>query len=401
MPYSNYTENLLDLKDVIVTKVSKTGSEKHIWIELKRTAHTCPRCKTVTDEIHDYRTQPVKDLSLVGCHLILFLRKKRYVCPCCGKRIAEVNTFLPRYQRMTSRMRQYIISRFSQVRTASSIAEECSCSITTAIRLFGSVSYPKPNLPQVIAIDEFKGNAGGHKFQCILTNPKKRNLLDIIENRTLETLCSYFNQFDKGQKKNVKYIVMDMSGEFRSMAKSIFPEARIVVDKFHVCRLVTWALERTRIQAQKNFEPGRRKYFKKSRWILLKHANRLKEEEKQRLEVMLSLSEEIRNAYLLKEKFYEFMDSKDKETARQRLKAWNLYAGVIDLPEFNKVVTTLCNWSNEILEAFATGYSNGYTEGMNNKTKVLKRTCYGVKNFSRFRNRLLYIANAQDLRKAV
>lgn len=401
MPYSNYTEDLLDLKDVIVTKVLNTGTEKHIWIELKRTAHTCPSCKTVTDEIHDYRTQPVKDLSLLGCHLILFLRKKRYVCPCCGKRIAEVNTFLPRYQRMTSRMRQYIISRFSQVRTASSIAEECSCSITTAIRLFGSVSYPKPNLPQVIAIDEFKGNAGGHKFQCILTNPKKRNLLDIIENRTLETLCCYFNQFDKGQKKNVKYIVMDMSGEFRSMAKSIFPEARIVVDKFHVCRLVTWALERTRIQAQKNFEPGRRKYYKKSRWILLKRENKLKEEEKQQLEVMLSLSEEIRNAYLLKEKFYKIMDSKDKETARQRLKEWNLYAGVVNLPEFNKVVTTLCNWSNEILEAFATGYSNGYTEGMNNKTKVLKRTCYGVRNFSRFRNRLLYIANSKELRKAV
>jgi len=401
MPYSNYTEDLLDLKDVIVTKVLNTGTQKHIWIELKRTAHTCPRCNTVTEEIHDYRTQPVKDLSLLGCHLILFLRKKRYVCPCCGKRIAEVNTFLPRYQRMTSRMRKYIISRFSQVRTASSIAEECSCSITTAIRLFGSVSYPKPNLPQIIAIDEFKGNSGGHKFQCILTNPKKRNLLDIIENRTLETLCSYFNQFDKGQKKNVKYIVMDMSGEFRSMAKSIFPEARIVVDKFHVCRLVTWALERTRIQAQKNFEPGRRKYYKKSRWILLKRANKLKEEEKQQLEVMLSLSEEIRNAYLLKEKFYKIMDSKDKETARQRLKEWNLYAGVVNLPEFNKVVTTLCNWSNEILEAFATGYSNGYTEGMNNKTKVLKRTCYGVRNFSRFRNRLLYIANSKELRKAV
>jgi len=401
MPYSNYTEDFLDLKDVIVTNVRTVKREKHIWIELRHRAQTCPRCGTLTDQIHDYRVQPVKDISVLGHHTILLLRKRRYSCPCCGKRIPEVNSFLPRYQRMTSRMRQYIISRFSKVRSAASIAEECGCSSTTAIRLFGSVSYPRPNLPLVIAIDEFKGNAGGHKFQCILTNPKQRRLLDIIESRSLESLCAYFNQFDKGQKNNVKYVVMDMSGEFRSMARSIFPDAKIVADKFHVCRQVTWALERTRIKAQKDFEPGRRKYFKKSRWILLKRAKKLKDEEKQQLEVMLSLSEDIRNAYLLKEKFYEFMESKDKETARQRLKEWNIYAGVIDLPEFNKVVTTMCNWSKEILEAFATGFSNGYTEGMNNKTKVLKRTCYGVRNFSRFRNRLLYISDMHRSEEAV
>ncbi|MBO5555824.1 MAG: transposase, partial [Oscillospiraceae bacterium] len=30
--------------------------------------------------------------------------------------------------------------------------------------------------------------------------------------------------------------------------------------------------------------------------------------------------------------------------------------------------------------------------GCNNKTKVLKRVCYGVRNFSRFRNRILHCA---------
>lgn len=61
----------------------------------------------------------------------------------------------------------------------------------------------------------------------------------------------------------------------------------------------------------------------------------------------------------------------------------------------------MCTWSKEILEAFATGLSNGYTEGVNNKTKVLKRTCYGVRNFSRFRNRLLYISDKQGVERAV
>lgn len=393
MSYLNYTENLLELKDIIVTDVKKIGTIKYISIEQKHSPHTCPCCGMSTERIHDYRIQPVKDLPILGNHTILLLSKRRYVCPNCSKRIPESSSFLARYQRMTGRMRQFIISRFAQVRSAQSIAEECSCSLTTAIRLFNSVSHPLPNLPQVLSIDEFKGNAGGHKFQCILTNPKKRTLLDIIENRSLESLCTYFSQFNQSQKNNVKYIVMDMSGEFRSMARTVFPKAKIVADKFHVCRLVTWAFERTRIKAQKEFGADRRKYFKKSRWIMLKRREKLKTEELQQLEVMLSLSTEIRNAYLLKEKFYEFMESKDWYTARKRLKEWNIYAGVMNLSEFNKVVNTLCNWSNEILEAFRTGFTNGYTEGMNNKTKVLKRTCYGVKNFNRFRNRLLYIAN--------
>lgn len=394
MSYSNYTENLLDLKDVIVTNIKTEGEVRYIYLELKRMPHSCPSCGSKTGHIHDYRVQPVKDIPSLGKYTILLFRKRRYSCKNCGKRIPEQTSFVSRYQRMTGRLQQYIISRFSQARSAQSIASECGCSLTTSIRMFDRVSYPLPSLPPVISIDEFKGNAGGHKFQCILTNPKKRRLLDILESRSLESLCSYFNQFDKGQKNSVKYVVMDMSGEFRSMAKAVFPQAKIVADKFHVCRQVTWAFERTRIKAQKEFGADRRKYFKRSRWIMLKRKRNLTEEEKQQLEIMLSLSEDIRNAYLLKEKFYEFMDSKNWDTARKRLKEWNLYAGVVNLPEFNKVVNTFCNWSTEILEAFRTGFTNGYTEGMNNKTKVLKRACYGVKNFRRFRNRLLYMANA-------
>ena len=394
MPNSNYTESLLDLKDIIVTNVKMERSVRFISLEQKRSVLTCPCCGAETDRIHDYRIQPVKDIPSLGKHTVLLFRKRRYACSSCGKRIPEPVCFLSRYQRMTIRMQTYLISRFAQSRSAQSIASECGCSLTTAIRLFDRVSYPLPNLPSVLSIDEFKGNAGGHKFQCILTNPKKRGLLDILESRSLESLCAYFNQFDKGQKNSVHHVVMDMSGEFRSMAKTVFPKAKIVADKFHVCRQVTWAFERTRIKAQKEFGPERRKYFKRSRWIMLKRKRDLTEEEKQQLEVMLSLSKEIRNAYLLKEKFYEFMDSEDWETARRRLKEWNLHAGVVNLPEFNKAVSTFCNWSTEILEAFRAGFTNGYTEGMNNKTKVLKRACYGVKNFNRFRNRLLYMANA-------
>ena len=56
-------------------------------------------------------------------------------------------------------------------------------------------------------------------------------------------------------------------------------------------------------------------------------------------------------------------------------------------------VCSMHNWSEYILNAFDVPYSNGFTEGCNNKTKVLKRVCFGVRNFDPFRNRILHCAS--------
>nr|WP_314464375.1 transposase [uncultured Clostridium sp.] len=36
------------------------------------------------------------------------------------------------------------------------------------------------------------------------------------------------------------------------------------------------------------------------------------------------------------------------------------------------------------------GITNGVTEGVNNKIKVLKRNSYGIRNFNRFRTQILH-----------
>lgn len=49
-------------------------------------------------------------------------------------------------------------------------------------------------------------------------------------------------------------------------------------------------------------------------------------------------------------------------------------------------------WFNPIVKGFETGYTKGFTEGKNNKIKVLKRISFGVRRFDRFRKRILYLA---------
>ncbi|MEG1345844.1 MAG: transposase family protein, partial [Acidaminococcaceae bacterium] len=62
----------------------------------------------------------------------------------------------------------------------SQIARRFGLSVTTIMRKFDIISYGLPQLPECISIDEFRGNAGGEKFQCNLTNPVTPKVLDLL-----------------------------------------------------------------------------------------------------------------------------------------------------------------------------------------------------------------------------
>ena len=390
-----YTSALLQLEDVIINNIVDTPTTFTISIEIPRKPHSCPHCHSMTDKVHDYRLQKIHALPVSCKDTWLILRKRRYVCPHCGKHFYEDIPFLARYQRMTNPFRFYVLSRLHEMVSLKHIAHELYTTAPTIGSIFKQfVKYPLPQLPEVIALDEFKGNADSVKFQCILADPKNKQILDILPERSTDKLCAYFSQYSKEQRAKVKYVVMDMSTLFRSVIRICFPKAKIIVDRFHVCRLASWAMENVRKRIQKEFADGRRRYFKKSRWLLLKRRRNLNEEEQQQLAIMLNVSEQLRLGYRLKELFYEMMDSQGVEEAKARYKAWEQEVLGANVAEFNKVLETCRKWYKEIMASFEVPYSNGFIEGCNNKTKLLKRMCYGLSDYETLRNRRLCVANA-------
>lgn len=387
----NYTEKLLGIKGVILKNIEENNDSITITFKLSAKEHICPCCGFSTNKIHDYRIQVIKEAPIFGKHAYFEYFKRRYVCKSCNKKFYEQANFIPRYHRMTSRLVSYIVTKMRNVYSMSSIAKECNISVSTVTRVFNYVNYSSKNLPSVLSIDEFKGNAGNHKYQCILADPKNKRVLDILKGREMHILTDYFKQFK--DRKNVKYFVMDMWKPYKDIAETYFKNATIVIDKYHFIRQVIWAFENVRKSEQKKFATVRRKYFKKSRYLLLKRMKKLSEEETQTVEVMLKTSSKLKDAYMLKEKFYEFIDSSDIESAKQNLKAWYLFVHTCNVPEFDNCVKAISNWEKYILNSFTCPYTNGYIEGVNNKIKVLKRNAYGVKNFNRFRNRILHILN--------
>ena len=116
------------------------------------------------------------------------------------------------------------------------------------------------------------------------------------------------------------------------------------------------------------------------------------DEERDRLRVLLGISSELEYAYELKNQFIELMHAPNSTIGRKLIADWVYLAETADLPEFSACTKAVHNWSDEILASFDCHYTNGFTEGCNNKTKVLKRVCFGVRNFARFRNRILHCA---------
>lgn len=390
MPTANYIEKIMGMQDVEIKKIENEEKKTTIYIEMKRRESICPVCGKKTRRIHDYRWQRVKDMPAFGNEVELKVHKRRYACE-CGKHFYEPCRFIGRYQRRTTRTSMAMLDKLSDVGAYSKVAKEFGVSIPTVIRLFNNISYPKPTvLPEVIGIDEFKGNTGGEKYNCILTDVDKKCVLDVMKSRKQADLCEYFKKIDRSK---VKYFVSDMYVPYAEIAKTYFPQATYVIDKYHWVRQAIWAFEAVRKNVQKKFSRSYRIYFKNSRKLLLKREKKLTQDELNQVSVMLSTSAELSTAYFLKEFLYKLLDENDPDIKKQLLSEWIDAALDSDINTFKRCAATYQKWFSPIVNSFYCPYTNAFTEGFNNKIKVLKRNAFGLRNFLRFRNRILFCAS--------
>ena len=352
-----------------------------------------------TNAIHDYRTQKIKDIPAFGKDVEIILRKRRYLCKHCEKRFPEENTFLPRYYRMTNRFVVFVLNKLTEERSFTSVAREVNLSVSTVIRIFDLINYPKPDLPVALSIDEFKGNTNGEKYQCIITDPIKKQVLDILSERYKPYLTDYFKEYSKEERNKVTYFVSDMWRTYEDISNIWFENSTQIIDKYHWIRQVIWAFENVRKEEQKKLGSNIRRYFKRSKSLLIKRYDSLNDEDKQAVNVMLYYSVNISRAYWYKEQFLKIISCKSPEKAKELLNEWIINAENCGIPQFEKCSETMRNWYKGITNSFYTPITNGFTEGCNNKIKVLKRNAFGYRNFKRFRNRILHIFSHQKQQK--
>ncbi len=171
-------------------------------------------------------------------------------------------------------------------------------------------------------IDEFRGNASTGKFQCILVVPTKHKVLDILPDRTHNHLVSYFASIPKDERHRVKHFVCAMWKPYIEMAHTYFPNVEIIIDKYHFIRQTTWAIEDVRKRLQKTIPARLRKYYKRSKTLILTQYHKLKDENKAARDLMLLYNDDLRIAHFLKVKFHEICQNTKYSERRKDFFDW-------------------------------------------------------------------------------
>lgn len=378
----------------------------------------CPKCDRYTKSVHD-RLKPIKikynKIAEFKCYLILY--KRRFVCRKCNERILEdLNINLSRKSISKSleiKIRKDLLKASNNIKQIA-LDNDISQDKVRNILIDAMSGYPDnvQTLPMVISFDEFKADTNEGKYAFIMNDPIKKKTLDILPTRRKDYLVSYFSKVEN--RENVKYVISDMYEPYLMVTKVMFKNAKYVVDRFHYVEYIMDALDNIRIKLQKQFGYNSREYKllknKKNVSLLRKYYNDInwyvytKRYENGRyveklpiniLNELLNINNELEKGYQLKELFLDIVHHDfTPEEAKIELKSWVDLCNESNIVEFVNASKTISNWLEYICNSFVDKrFSNGYTEGINNKIKVIKRNGYGFRNFEFFRLRLMYILN--------
>ena len=114
------------------------------------------------------------------------------------------------------------------------------------------------------------------------------------------------------------------------------------------------------------------------------------------LDDILKISNDLMEGYYLKEEFLDIIHHSNQIDVEMQINKWISKCIEKNIVEFIEAAKTISRWKEYILNSFIDErYSNGYTEGINNKIKVIKRIAFGYKSFELFRGRILYIFNGR------
>ena len=233
-----------------------------------------------------------------------------------------------------------------------------------------------------IGVDEIARRKGQLYFTLVYQIDKGcRRLLWIGEDRKAATFDKFFDMMGQ-RSQSIAYVTSDMWKAYLSVIKKRAPWVVHVLDRFHVVKLSTEAVDETRREEVRALRAqGKDPVLKDSRWLFLKNQVNLTARQSPLLKDLLRLNLRTVKAYLLKEMLHGFWDKKTSKAGMTFLTNWCHSATTSRLPAFKRLASTLKLHQELLLNWFQAkdAFAKGATEGLNNKSKVITRRSYGFR----------------------
>jgi transposase len=389
--------NILNLPFWNVTTVKEHPGQYEVEATYGVPPVACIHCGSVTGiGKHGTRPQEIVDVPSHGNRVRIQLVRTRHMCKDCGKTFLQPLPDVADSGSMTNRCVAYI-ERQSLKYTFAHVAGEVGVDEKTVRNIFNDYTEWLDKTvvfetPEILGIDELYLLG---KPRCITTNIQKRTIIGLLEDRNKPTVHQYL--FWLPDKPKIKVVTMDMWKPYRDAVGAILPDAAVVVDKFHIVRTATHALESVRRGLRDTMTATKRREVMRSRFLLLKRAHQLTDEQRQLVEEWTTTLPTIGMAYRLKEGFYSMFDMKERAAAMEAYKAWESSIPDEMRGAFKEVTTAMKNWEKEVFNYFDHGVANAPTEALNGLSKIINRTGRGY-SFKAVRAKMLYGRDTHEYR---
>ena len=418
MPTSNDIRKVLDIQDKNIVFEDNCvelghfkGKEcKYIKGTLTYIPKECMKCHTPNVNYTVYRNGTQKSRITIPMSGVsptyLLLKKQRFQCKECGATftaktpLVKENCFISHY------VKANILNLASTAQSVKDISVQANVSSATTQRFINEEAKKyKPQhlrLPEHLSFDEFKYANSTLAFEYI--DAEEGTIMDILPSRDSRTIKDHFlSRFGLMARKQVKTITVDMNAGYISFIPELFPNAKIIIDRFHLVQLVNRSMNSTRVTVMKQFHTSDGEDMKRYRRLkrywkkILKKASNLSYTkyrsypmfgmrlESAIVDEMLSYDTLLKNTYEVYQSILRAIESNDYEKLVQILE--KNYSHISE--PMKTSLKTLKKHIKYIQNTFTYKYTNGKIEGINNKIKVLNRVAYGYRNFINYKNRII------------
>lgn len=414
--------NLEDFVDIIESiDLIKDGNVLSCNLTLKKRNEPCPACNSNTSTVHGYYVKKITHSISNSSPCFIIYKARRYKCKFCSKVFYENNPFSTgNDQTSTYTILAVLDALRSHTATFTSVAAQFNLTKQQVMLIFDSyVEVSRKPFPEVISIDEFyTSKLSRHKYACTILDFKSKQIVEIYSSRRMDFLANRFTSIPESERNNVKYVVIDMWDTYKDLAKRYFKKAIVAVDSFHVIKYLNEAIIRIRIKVMNKFNNRTNKlvsndmyYYmlKKFHYFFVKnfediysgdiriHKIHAKWRKGEILRYLLSIDEDLKYAYHLKEKYREFNLTADYDTCEEEFNKLIYEFNNSHLEELRSFGRLLNNWKVEIINSFiridGRRLSNSAIEGVNSRIKTIIKNANGYNNFNRLRSRIIFSIN--------
>ena len=419
MTHTDYTKKILNIEDeniyfyenCLEIKKIKGIETKVFHGYLTYTPDYCPHCGVVNEGFNDIikwnfkRNCKIKVTKVANYNTILLLDKQRFYCKHCNRTFTASTNIVDFHKQISNDTRLSIILDLMNKGSEKDISIRNNVSTNSTNRILDEISNDtivKNNglLPKILGIDEFSATKDTiSKMSFIIVDQTNKNIFDINNSRHSNDIDKYFRNYSKKERDKVKFITLDLYKPYYKLMHSLFRNAILIPDRFHIVIQVRNALDKTRIKLCIKSNPNYTK-LKKYWKLILKDKRELDKDNKKyqkcfRKEMsqydivtyLLSTNEELYETYQIYQSILYSIDTRNKGIFLSIINGKNIKVSKY----MKKALKTFRNMKEYIVNAFDYEYSNGIVEGTNNLIKQIKHAACGYRKFKHLKARIMLI----------